>query len=40
MVATRLVGEGARATEPACDVLPSATAKVDALIMRPGMTSK
>ena len=39
-VATRLAREDASAIEPACDALPSANAKADALTTRAGMTSK
>ena len=40
VVATRLAREDASAIEPACDALPSANAKADALTTRVGMTSK
>ena len=40
VVATRLAWEDVSAIEPACDALPSANAKADALTTRAGMTSK
>ncbi len=40
VVATRLAREDATTIEPACDVLPSANAKADALTTRAVMTSK
>ena len=40
VVATRLAREDASAIEPACNALPSANAKADALTTRAGMTSK